>query len=91
MGGTLWEEWERSGGQLPGTLVLGRLLSSQASSPPPKPHPGRMGPGGTGGRPGRSGEAGGRGPPRPQTGGAGKERRVFAPSTQAQEACWAPR
>ena len=31
--------------------------------------------GGIGGRPGRSGEAGGRGPPRPQTRGAGKERR----------------
>ena len=29
----------------------------------------------------RTGEAGGRGPPRPQTGGAGEERRVFAPPT----------
>ena len=25
------------------------------------------------------------------TGGAGEERRAFAPPTQAQEACWAPR
>ena len=47
--------------------------------------------GGIGGRLGRSEDTGGRGPPRPQTRGAGEERKVFAPLTQAQEACWAPR
>ena len=62
MGGTLQEERERSGERSPGPLGLGSLLSSQTSTPTPKPHPGRMGPGGIGGRPGRSGEAGRRGP-----------------------------
>ena len=87
MGGTVWEEWERSRGQSPGPLGSGSLLSSQAGTCPTKPHPGCMGPRGIGWRPGRSGEAGGRGP----LGGAGEEWRVIAPLTRVQGACWAPR
>ena len=75
----------------PPTQTHRSLLSSQAGSLSSKAPSPLTGPGGIGGRPGRSGEAGGRGPLRPQTGGAGEERRAFAPPTQAQEACWAPR
>ena len=69
MGGTLWEERERSDGRSPGPLGLGSLLSSRVGPLPSKPpflSSAHIGPGGLGGRPGRSGEAGGRGPPRPQ-------------------------
>ena len=85
-GGTLWEKRERSRGRSPGPLGSGSLLSSQAGTPPPKPHPGRVGLGGIGERLGRSGEAGG-GP----LGGAGEDPRVIAPPTRAEEACCAPR
>ena len=83
MGGTLWEERERSGGRAPGPLGLGSLLSSQAHLTPPKPNPGFVGPGGIGGRLGRSRVAGRRGPP----GGAEEGQRAIAPPTQAQIAC----
>ena len=73
MGGALQEEQERSRGQSPGPLGLGSVLSSQASTPTPKPPPGRVGPGGIGGRWGRSREAGGMGPP----GEVGEEQRAF--------------
>ena len=86
-GGTLQEEQEKSRGQSPGPLESGSLLSSQAGSPRPKPHPGGVGPGGIGGRLGRSGEADGRSHP----GWAGEEGRVIALPTRAQGACWAPR
>ena len=82
MGGTLREERERSRGSSPGPLGPGSLLSSQASNPPPKPHPGHQDPEGIGERPGKSGEAGGRGP----LGEAGEEQRVTALTTWAQEA-----
>ena len=83
MGGTLREEWESSRGRAPGPLRVGSLLSSQAGSPPPKPHSGHVGPGGIGGRLGRSREEGGRGPP----GGVEEEQRVIALPTQAWRAC----
>ena len=82
MGGSLWEERERSGGRLP--LPLGHretaelLGGSPALQGLPSPSPGRIGPGAKGGRLGRSEEAGGRGPSRPQTRGTGEERRAFA-------------
>ena len=94
MGGALPEEQERSDGHLPRPLRLGEPVELPGQSPALQgtPTPSRRtGPGGIGGRLGRSGEAGGRGPPRPQTRGAGEERRAFARPTQAQEACWAPR
>ena len=50
---------------------------------------GRVGPGGIGGRPGQNRR--GRQEEPSRTRGEGKEQRVFAPSTRAQEACWAPR
>ena len=65
-GGNLQEERERSRGWSPGPLVPGSLLSSQAGTPPPKPPPGRVGPGCIKGRLGISGEAGRRGPARPE-------------------------
>ena len=80
-------------GDCPDHSGPGSLLSSQAgtlpSKAPPSPHH-HTGTGDIGGRPRRSGEAGVRGSPRPQTRGAGEERRTFALPTQAQEACWAP-
>ena len=65
MEGTVLEERERSEGRSPGPLGPGSLLSSQAGSPPPKPHQGHVGPWGHRREAkGRPGEAGGRGPAR---------------------------
>ena len=63
--------------------LSGWVLHPQRSSP------GRVGPGGIGGRPGENRRGRREGDSR--TRGAGKEQRVFAPPTQAREACWAPR
>ena len=78
--GTLREEWRA----ISSPTQAGEPAELPSRSPPhPKPPPGHVGPGGIGKRPGRSGVAGGRGP----LGGAGEERRAFAPPTWALGAC----
>ena len=71
MGGAIWEEWERSRGRLPRSLV--------PWEPPEIPGPLQVVwvLGAIGERLGRSGEAGRRGPPRAEE----QERRAFARPT----------
>ena len=90
-GRTLWEELERSGGRLPCPLGHGEPAEFPGQSPALQgsPPPGRIGPGGHRKEAGEIRRGRWEGPS--QTRRAREERRAFAPPTQAQEACWAPR
>ena len=76
-------------GDCPVHSDLGSLLSSQLISCPPNPPPGLVGPWGH--RWEDREVRRGRLEVPSQIGGAGEERRAFAPPARAQESCWAPR
>ena len=91
MGGAIWEEQQRSAGQLPHPLGHGEPAELPGKSPAlQSPLQATWVLGGIGGRLGRSGEAGRRSHP----GGVGEEWRVFILPTRAREPAelqgWSP-
>ena len=90
--GHLGRSGREAEGDCPAHSGLGSLLSSQAGPLPSKPPPSLPQPHWSWRHRKEAREIRrGRQEGPSQTGGAGEERRAFAPPTRAQEACWAPR